>query len=226
MQTQVFRRIWAFILFYRTGLLSDPGASSYLIGTIMNFIKKTIGPLLAIVFLSATHNATAANLLINGSFEQPGCTDSCVLDTPAKADFITGWTTFLSGAEYFNPSASIRGAAAADGSVIVDLANSIYGNGGGIQQNFATVVGAKYRLTFSAGNSAYAGRSGVGVVQVKVAGQSASFNTPASQSQAFVWDTFTYEFTATTAMTTLAFSNEQNPYINFAFIDNVIVERL
>ncbi|UZE24904.1 DUF642 domain-containing protein [Pseudomonas sp. B21-056] len=193
----------------------------------MNLIKRTLSSsLLAFALFSAASNATAANLLINGSFEQPGCADSCVLDTPQKTNFITGWTTFLSGAEYFNPAASIRGAAAADGNVIVDLANSIYGNGGGIQQNFATDVGAKYRLTFSAGNSAYANRSGEGVVQVKVAGQTATFNTPAAHSQAFTWGTFTYEFTATTALTTLAFSNEQNPYVNFAFIDNVIVERL
>jgi hypothetical protein len=136
------------------------------------------------------------------------------LNTPAKANFITGWTTFLSGAEYFNMPASIGGSVAADGVVIVDLANYVYSNGGGIQQNFATAVGAKYRLTFSAGNSRYASRSGDGTIQVKVAGQSVE------------WSTITYDFTATSAQTTLAFSNEQNPYVNFAFIDNVIVERL
>ena len=193
----------------------------------MTSIKKTIAPfLLAFALFTATGNATAANLLINGSFELPGCADSCVLDTTGEADFITGWTTFLSGAEYFNLAASIRGSVAPEGVVIVDLANSVYGNGGGIQQNFATVVGAKYRLTFSAGNSVYANRSGEGVIQVKVAGQTATFNTPAARGSVVEWATMTLDFTATTSRTTLAFSNEQNPYTNFAFIDNVIVERL
>lgn len=193
----------------------------------MNVFNKIIGPLMLAMALSgAAGSATAANLLVNGSFEQPGCSDSCVLDTTAKANFITGWTTFLSGAEYFNVRASIPGSAAAEGAVIVDLANNVYGNGGGIQQNFATVVGAKYRLTFSLGNSVYASRSGDGVVQVKVAGQTVTFNTPTVKGSVVEWNTVTYDFTATTAQTTLAFSNEQNPYVNFAFIDNVIVEKL
>ena len=193
----------------------------------MNGIKKIISPLmLALALVGAAGSATAANLLVNGSFEQPGCSDSCILDTTAKTNFITGWTTFLSGAEYFNVRASIPGSAAAEGAVIVDLANNVYGNGGGIQQNFATVVGAKYRLTFSLGNSVYAGRSGDGVVQVKVAGQTVTFNTPTVKGSVVEWNTMTYDFTATTAQTTLAFSNEQNPYVNFAFIDNVIVEKL
>ncbi|MGD8219452.1 DUF642 domain-containing protein [Pseudomonas thivervalensis] len=193
----------------------------------MNRFKKYVAPLLlSIALLGVGSNASAANLLLNGSFEQPGCSGSCILDTPAKANFITGWTTFLSGAEYFNMPASIGGSVAADGVVIVDLANYVYGNGGGIQQNFATAVGAKYRLTFSAGNSRYAGRSGDGTIQVKVAGQSVSFNTPSAEGTAVEWSTITYDFTATSAQTTLAFSNEQNPYANFAFIDNVIVEPL
>ncbi|ALQ01836.1 DUF642 domain-containing protein [Pseudomonas brassicacearum] len=193
----------------------------------MNRFEKYVAPLLlSIALLGVGSKASAANLLVNGSFEQPGCSGSCILDTPAKANFITGWTTFLSGAEYFNMPASIGGSVAADGVVIVDLANYVYGNGGGIQQNFATAVGAKYRLTFSAGNSRYASRSGDGTIQVKVAGQSVTFNTPSAKGTAVEWSTITYDFTATSAQTTLAFSNEQNPYANFAFIDNVIVEPL
>lgn len=193
----------------------------------MNVLKKYLRQgLLSAVVLGAANSASAANLLVNGSFESPGCAVSCVLDTPEKANFITGWTTFLSGAEYFNMAASIPYGLAADGAVIVDLANYIYQNGGGIQQNFATVVGAKYRLKFSAGNVVYAGRSGSGVIQVKVAGQNVTFNTPVATSSTVVWDVITYDFTATTPQTTLAFSNEQNPYGNYAFIDNVSVESI
>lgn len=178
------------------------------------------------VLLGTGTHALAANLLVNGSFEQSTCGAGCILDTPAKANAITGWTTFLSGAEYFNMPNAIGGSVAADGVMIVDLANYVYGNGGGIQQNFATTVGAKYRVTFSAGNSRFASRSGDGVIQMKVAGQTATFNTPTAKGVAVEWATLTYDFTATTPQTTLAFSNEQNPYANFAFIDDVIVERL
>ena len=190
-------------------------------------LKKYLVPLLCCAVLLGTGtNVLAANLLVNGSFEQSTCGGGCILDTPAKANAITGWTTFLSGAEYFNMPNAIGGSVAADGVMIVDLANYVYGNGGGIQQNFATAVGAKYRLTFSAGNSRFASRSGDGVVQVKVAGQTATFNTPTAKGVAVEWAPITYDFTATTSQTTVAFSNEQNPNTNFAFIDNVIVERL
>jgi hypothetical protein len=197
-----------------------------LIGEDMNFLKKYAAPFLAVALLGNGGSAIAANLLVNGSFEQSTCGGGCILDTPAKTNAITGWTTFLSGAEYFNMPNAIGGSVAADGVMIVDLANYVYGNGGGIQQNFATTPGAKYRLTFSAGNSRFASRSGDGVIQVKVAGQTATFNTPTAKGVAVEWSTVTYEFTAITAQTTLAFSNEQNPYANYAFIDNVIVERL
>ncbi|UQS15591.1 DUF642 domain-containing protein [Pseudomonas sp. HS6] len=192
----------------------------------MNFLKKYAAPFLAMALLGNGGSAIAANLLVNGSFEQSTCAGGCILDTPAKTNAITGWTTFLSGAEYFNMPNAIGGSVAADGVMIVDLANYVYGNGGGIQQNFATTPGARYRLTFSAGNSRYASRSGDGVIQVKVAGQTATFNTPTAKGVAVEWSIVTYEFTAITAQTTLAFSNEQNPYANYAFIDNVIVERL
>ncbi len=197
-----------------------------LIGKDMNILKKYVAPFLAVALLGNGGSAIAANLLVNGSFEQSTCGGGCILDTPAKTNAITGWTTFLSGAEYFNMPNAIGGSVAADGVMIVDLANYVYGNGGGIQQNFATTPGAKYRLTFSAGNSRFASRSGDGVIQVKVAGQTAAFNTPTAKGVAVEWSTVTYEFTAITAQTTLAFSNEQNPYANYAFIDNVIVERL
>lgn len=189
-----------------------------------NSVAKRV--LLFVALLGAGNSVFAANLLVNGSFEDPGCSVSCILDTTAEADFITGWTTFLSGAEYFNLPASIPLATVPDGVGIVDLANYLSQNGGGIQQNFATVVGANYRLTFSAGNSRYSGRSGEGVIQVKVAGQTTSFNTPTASGSEVVWNTVTYDFTATTSQTTLSFWNEQNPSYNFAFIDKVIVERL
>lgn len=191
-------------------------------------IRKTIAVSAALLAISAgtAQSASAANQLTNGSFELPGCASSCVLSTPAQANAITGWTTFLSGAEYFNMPQQISGSSAADGVNIVDLANNIYRNGGGLQQNFATTVGARYRLTFSAGNSKYAGRVGTGIIQVKVAGQSTSFETPVATSSTVVWGTVTYDFTAKSDQTTLSFWNEQDPYNYFAFIDKVSVDPL
>ncbi|WP_207866771.1 DUF642 domain-containing protein [Pseudomonas sp. 58(2021)] len=190
----------------------------------MKSIKTHLGSmLLSLTLLAASGSAFAAELVVNGSFETPGCANDCILNTPAQADFINGWTTFLSGVEYMNVRAAIGSSVAADGAMAVDLANYVYENGGGIQQNINTVVGAKYRLTFSAGNSKYVNRTGNGVINVKIAGQTTSFDTPVATGDATVWETRTLDFTATTSQTTLSFWNEQNPNAHFAFIDKVSV---
>jgi hypothetical protein len=190
----------------------------------MKSINNSIAPLLlAAALLASASTAFAAELVVNGSFETPGCADDCVLNTPGQADFVDGWTTFLSGVEYMNVRASIGSSVAADGVMSVDLANYVYRNGGGIQQNINTVVGMRYRLSFSAGNSAYVNRYGNGIINVKVAGQTVSFDTPVAKSDATVWETKTYDFTATTSQTTLSFWNDQNPNDRFAFIDKVSV---
>jgi len=193
----------------------------------MKVIKNSIAPVaLAAALLASGNAAFGAEMVVNGSFESPGCSNDCILNTPAQADFITGWTTFLSGVEYMNVRAAIGSSAAADGAMSVDLANYTYLNGGGIQQNINTVVGARYRLTFSAGNSKYVNRTGNGIINVKVAGKTTSFDTPVATSDATVWETKTYDFTATTPQTTLSFWNEQDPNAHFAFIDKVSVTPL
>lgn len=193
----------------------------------MKKIRRLIGSfVLSMALLAASGAAFAANLVVNGSFETPGCGNDCALNTPAQADFVTGWTTFLSGVEYINVRAAIGSSVAAEGVMSVDLANYTYQNGGGIQQNINTVVGARYRLTFSAGSSRYVNRTGTGIINVKVAGQTTRFDTPVATSDATVWETRTYDFTAVSDQTTLSFWNEQDPNAHFAFIDNVIVERL
>lgn len=193
----------------------------------MKAIKNGFAPVaLAAALLASGGAAFGAELVVNGSFESPGCSNDCILNTPAQADFVTGWTTFLSGVEYMNVRAAIGSSAAVDGAMSVDLANYTYLNGGGIQQNINTVVGARYRLTFSAGNSKYVNRSGNGIINVKVAGQTTSFDTPVATSDATVWETKTYDFTATTPQTTLSFWNDQDPNAHFAFIDKVSVAPL
>ncbi|NTZ93927.1 DUF642 domain-containing protein [Pseudomonas koreensis] len=190
----------------------------------MKVIKNSFAPVaMAVVLLASGSAAFGAEMVVNGSFETPGCSNDCILNTPAQADFINGWTTFLSGVEYMNVRAAIGSSAAVDGAMSVDLANYTYLNGGGIQQNINTIVGARYRLTFSAGNSKYVNRSGNGIINVKVAGQTTSFDTPVATSDATVWETKTYDFTATTPQTTLSFWNDQDPNAHFAFIDKVSV---
>ncbi len=164
--------------------------------------------------------AQAANLLTNGSFESPGCAGNCILGN--NSSYITGWTTLLSGVEYFQ--ANLFGAGgAADGLMVVDLANYVYSNGG-IQQSFATVANQKYSLSFAAGNLRASGRTGDADIRVQVGDVDTLVQTAVATAGTYAWKTVTLEFTAQAALTSLTFTNTQNSFTHFAFIDGVGVE--
>lgn len=167
----------------------------------------------------ASVSAQAAPLpLVNGSFENPGCAGNCPLGTGST--FITGWTTFNTGVEYFNAPAF--GGTAPQGVMVVDLANYT-SSAGGIQQSFDTQIGQIYMLSFWAGNTLQSGRTGTGDVHVQAGNMNFTFATPVATSAAYVWQQFDIPFMATATTTTLKLSNTQNANFHFAFIDAVSV---
>jgi hypothetical protein len=164
--------------------------------------------------------ALPASLLVNGSFEAPGCSSSngnCILDTPTEANYINGWTTALSGVEYFSAAAF---GGAADGVMVVDLANYTYLAGGGIEQTFATVIGKAYDLAFSLSTMQWSGRDGTAHIDVTVAGNTTGYDVT-NHTASLVWIKENLSFVATGANTTLRFTNTQNPYLHFAIVDGV-----
>lgn len=173
--------------------------------------------LAALAFVAACAGPASANVLTDASFESPGCAGNCIL--PGGSTFVTGWTTLFSGAEYFQPT--LYGGSAPDGVMAVDLANYVYDHGG-IAQSFATVAGQKYTLEFWAGNLQAYGRTGDGLIRVQAGDLDTLVATPVS-SGAWVWSQIKLDFTATGATTTLSFSNDQNAYVHFAFIDGTSV---
>lgn len=161
----------------------------------------------------------AANLLTNASFENPGCAGNCILG--GGSTFVTGWTTVLSGAEYFNAPAF--GFAGVDGVMVVDLANFVF-SAGGIQQSFVTAPGQQYTLSFYAGNSLSSGRTGTGDVRVQVGNVDVVLQTPVALSAAIAWSLVSVDFVAQSSQTTLTFSNLQNANLHFALIDGIGVD--
>jgi choice-of-anchor C domain-containing protein len=161
--------------------------------------------------------ASASNLLVNGSFENPtGVGYEIVM---GGSNRITGWTTVNNGVEWFN-AAGYGGAA--DGAMIVDLANYTY-TGGGIQQSFATVVGQRYDLDFSLSTMAGYGRLGTAHFDVSVNGQEFDYDL-VNHTSLLNWEHQSLSFVATATTTTLRFSNDQNPFLHFANLDGVSVQ--
>ena len=183
----------------------------------LTFDKKQISTTCAGLLFAALiplNNAYADTLLVNGSFELPTGISYTIL--PGNSAAITGWTTILSGVEWFNATGY---GGAADGVMVVDLANYVY-TGGGIQQSFATQVGHTYSLNFSLGTTAGSGRDGTAHIDVSVAGITTGFDV-VNYASTLAWTNYNFNFTAIDTTTTLSFMNNQNPYLHFADLDGV-----
>lgn len=181
-------------------------------------MKKTkiASSLLISLVLGGTAQAQA---LVNGGFELPSGTAYASL--PGNSTVIAGWKTVNNGVEWFNPSAYYGIGSANEGAMVVDLANYVY-TGGGIAQSFATVVGQTYNLSFSLGTHQLYGRDGTAHFDVSVAGNSIGYDI-VNASPVIAWSPKSLSFLATNALTTLTFSNNQNPYLHFAYLDGVSV---
>lgn len=100
------------------------------------------------------------------------------------------------GVEYYD-AAGYATDPAPDGRMVVDLANYVYLQGGGIEQTVATVAGQSYDVSFWAGNSAYAGRDGTGIVRISIDGTwLQDIATAQGTSQISTWAQRSFSFTA------------------------------
>lgn len=176
---------------------------------------------LACAALAAAAQASPVgpDLLVNGSFETGPA--GSYAELPGGSGALAGWTPTLSGVEYFQPTA-FTVSLAEDGLYAVDLANYVY-TGGGISQTFATTAGQAYSVDFWGGTQAVSGRDGTGVIDVFVNGSLAGSFALAGPTAAIDWREFGLDFTATGAATTLEFRNTQDPYLHFAYLDDVTV---
>lgn len=128
------------------------------------------------------------------------------------------------GVEYYD-AAGYATDPAPDGRMVVDLANYVYLQGGGIEQTVATVAGQSYDVSFWAGNSAYAGRDGTGIVRISIDGTwLQDIATAQGTSQISTWAQRSFSFTASGSSSTVRFWNDQNPYLHFALIDGVSID--
>lgn len=169
----------------------------------------------ALLSLAAFGAQAADNLFENPSFELPYHGGNSILGGGSTA--VTGWTTVLSGVEHFNESGY---GLAADGDMLVDLANYVC-SGGGIEQTVTTTPGQEYEVTFNAGNFLGFGRTGTGIVKVTIDGNTQEFTTAQATTGTLTWELRSFSFVAAGTETTVRFWNDQNANQYFAFIDGV-----
>lgn len=192
---------------------------------------------LAVILGSAMLVSTgvqAANLLVNGSFENTqntwvnnnGFGDTGVMDLFPGSTAIPGWTVADGGSGHdiaWLVNGNNYGLTASDGRYFLDLTG--YDNSplySGVEQTVGTVAGKTYQISFDVGeDEGQAGLSGpIGVsVSAKADGGAGAtdlaetaINDTAGTGN--IWDTFSYDFTASSTSTQIEFlGSEGQDYI-------------
>jgi hypothetical protein len=165
--------------------------------------------LVAVTALSLAHASpvSAANLLVNGSFENTAGTftdeGGGVMNGPLTpgSTLVPGWTVTNAQLGWIS-NANTYGVSTPYGSYSVDLTgthdDSSYA---GVTQTIATTPGMKYRLTLSLGaDQSHPVNSGTKSVQVSAAASSTSFTFVPSGTGS-QWGNFSFDFTASSAST-------------------------
>jgi len=166
---------------------------------------------------AAASPASAANLLINGSFEM---NPTSVVWYTAPSTAITGFTVVnLPGGNNVvqltnNSAYGGLGVVASDGKQFLDL-TGVVGRGAGVRSdNFATVAGAKYAVSFDVGAFNVGGSSyGDAIVDLYVSGQFAGsyLNTMSLNRAGSDYQRFTYQFTGTGTPMNIALYSSLSP---------------
>ena len=151
----------------------------------------------------------------------------------AGSTAIPGWTVINGGLAWDGPT-NPYGLTASDGSYFLDLTgdhdNPPYA-GVGQSQTIATTIGAVYQLSFDLGTDPTYDTEPVGIQVTAGSVQQETFMSgstpPESHNQ---WQTFTVDFTATSANTSLSLvgvvESETNPDQEYIGLDNVLVDEV
>lgn len=185
-----------------------------------------------------------ANLLTNGSFEQPGAALTTDFTNVGSGNAITGWTTQTSngpgGSVYYAASNNTAGwlPNPSNGNYFVQLDSTSqccgsYTVGSSIAQSFNVTIGTTYRLTFDLNNEVASNGASQALVSFRGPGYQTANDQAFTISQAAgngttkantLWMSESYTFTATaTGLTTLKFTDGPGCNNNVS-LDNVSVE--
>jgi choice-of-anchor C domain-containing protein len=170
--------------------------------------------------------ASAANLIVNGSFEEGDFKSNIVGLNFARlnpgSSALTAWTVDGRGIDWHNTNEMKL---PSDGNYLVDL-NLDGTSSGSLSQTFSTTPGQFYNLDFYlagpeiANNSAFPNPR---QVRVEIGGVNQIFSTPSSNHLALKWQLHQLNFQATVNQTTLKFSSLNNSGFWGPALDNVSV---
>lgn len=184
--------------------------------------------LLAFATLGTAASTAHADLLVNGSFENPVVAQGTYADYYSGSSAIPGFTVVGSAGKSVAITSGLFSAYgflynAADGAQWLDLTGGTSNSVEGVEQTVATAIGDVYQLSYWIGNTTRGGDYGTkSTVNVSLNGSQAFSDTNSGgASSNLTYKQFVHTFVATSAYTTLTFLNGDpaNDYINA--LDNV-----
>jgi hypothetical protein len=165
-----------------------------------------------------------ANLLNNGSFELgnfvPNAQDT--MDLAVGSTDMADWTVANASLAWIGPSNPFA-LSASDGSYFLDLSgyhdSTPYG-GVQLDQAIPTTVGTQYRLVFDIGTDPQYDTAPVGVEVTAGSDSELFISTPQNYNQ---WETFQFDFVATSATTSLSLIGNAGTNQKYVGLDNVVL---
>jgi hypothetical protein len=150
-----------------------------------------------------------AQIIVNGSFEQPATSTAVTVNGPANTTGLPGWTVGLVSIDVVNAAGNgfVTGPAYADAQY-VDLDGSP--GPGQISQTLATTLGQSYILSFAYGNNVVGAQSSNPGATVALTGSNLApftVNHSTSTTSNINWTLFSGQFTATGTTAALSFTS-------------------
>jgi hypothetical protein len=191
--------------------------------------KPIVAAVVAAAAFGLAHAAAAANLVVNGGFEDttglgPVNADGGY-DTPQFTTF-AGWTVLgSSNGVTLNGPTNPYGLTASSGDWSIDLTAPSGQGFGGIRQTIATEIGHSYRLTFDIGNSPAINGQMPARIGAQVGPTLPAWNFSGGGETGNAWQTITYDFVADAVTSELVFGGvfQGNAVTGYVGLDNVSV---
>ncbi|TPE63619.1 PEP-CTERM sorting domain-containing protein [Sandaracinobacter neustonicus] len=187
----------------------------------------------ALTFAALSGGAQAANLLTNGSFEQPvlSAMSTNIAFYGLGSTAMTGWTVDkLPGGDavvQLTNNSAFAGLTGTDGVQWLDLTGNV-GRGAGVLSNgVATTAGTNYLVSFDVGAVYYNGSYGAATVDLYVNNALAgSYTVQPGATNGFNWVRYSYGFAGTGAPVTIGlYASKSLGSSNLGVgLDNVVME--
>lgn len=170
--------------------------------------------------------ASAANLIVNGGFENPLVPGSCCITVGEGQSDIPGWTVEAGNVNVVNGTFGSNpfGNLAYEGNQYLDLVGE--GGKGAISQTFATEIGKAYNLVFYFSHNLFSGTDLASATVTLTPGTGVLgdiFSHNFGSTGDLGWTRYAGVFTATSAQSTLTFNSLKGGNNEGVLIDAVSV---